>query len=92
MYISYPQGGRGVARPSADLHVGHIIRVRAGAVDEQDRAGALDVSVRNQIQISVHVESGIRHLELHVLVAGAVVELDCERRQKNKKNKTSLFE
>ncbi len=48
-------------------------------VDEQDRPAVQDISLRNQIQILVHVEAWVRHLKLRIHVPRTVIKLDWKK-------------
>lgn len=64
---------------SSDVHLCHVICMCTEPVDEQDWLAVQDILLRNQIQVLVHVEAGVRHLKLHVLVPHTVVKLDWKK-------------
>lgn len=60
-------------------------------VDEQERTAVQDISLGNQIQISIHIEAGVRHLKSNVLVARAVIKLDWKKHTEWVEVMTSLW-
>lgn len=64
----------------SDVQLCYVIRVWTCPVDEEDRRTVRDVLKWNQLQVSIHLKAGIRHLERHTVVPRTVIKLHCGRR------------